>query len=281
VLRPIDVVHAGHERVICSFAGEGVVVDPGPERSLETLLERLGGEAPRALLLTHVHLDHAGATGALVERFPGLDVYVHERGAPHLVDPARLLASAGRLYGDDMDRLWGRVLPVPAANLHVLTGGEQVLGFDVAATPGHASHHVAYRERTTGVVYTGDVAGVRIPPTSLAVAPTPPPDIDLPAWLESLARIGAWQPAALGLTHFGLVHDVDDHIAALRAELHRLDALTGALGREAFLADLEARIDAAGPDDETRSAFRHAAPPGQLWLGLERYWAKRASAASS
>src|SRR5690349_16402976 len=146
-MRLIDVEHLGREHVIGCWEVDGALVDPGPESSLRTVLRKLGDERPRALLLTHIHLDHAAATGALVERWPDLEVYVHERGAPHLVDPSRLLASAGQLYGDRLEYLWGRILPVPEQNVHVLSGGETVLGMEVAYTPGHASHHVCYLHR--------------------------------------------------------------------------------------------------------------------------------------
>ncbi len=170
---------------------------------MDTLLEALGDEQPRALLLTHIHLDHAAATGALVRRWPELEVYVHERGAPHLVDPSRLLASAERLYGDQMERLWGEIVPVPEANVRSLAGGETVLGMRVAYTPGHASHHVSYLHEDSGTAFTGDVAGVRIPPSSFIVPPTPPPDIDIEAWEESIGIVEGWQPQRLALTHFG------------------------------------------------------------------------------
>src|SRR5688500_12902919 len=148
-MRLIDVEHLGTPRVIGSWEVDGALIDPGPTSSLATLIERLEDE-PRALLLTHIHLDHAGAAGTMVRRWPELEVYVHERGAPHLADPSRLLASAGRLYGDEMERLWGEVAPIPEANLRPLAGGEQVLGFEVAYTPGHASHHVSYLHRPSG-----------------------------------------------------------------------------------------------------------------------------------
>src|SRR5205823_6339680 len=131
--RAIDGMHLGRERVICAFEIDGLIVDPGPSSSVETLLSALSAP-PSALLLTHIHLDHAGATGTLVRRFPSVQVYVHERGARHLVDPSKLLRSAGQLYGDDMDRLWGEVLPVPEENLRVLRGGETLHGFRVAYT---------------------------------------------------------------------------------------------------------------------------------------------------
>ncbi|HWW68038.1 MAG TPA: MBL fold metallo-hydrolase, partial [Solirubrobacterales bacterium] len=140
-MRVIDVKHLGRPHVIGCWEVDGALVDPGPESSMGTLLEALD-EQPRALLLTHIHLDHAAATGALMRRWPDLEVYVHERGAPHLIDPSKLLASAKRLYGDAMEYLWGEIVPVPVENVKPLTGGETVLGMKVAYTPGHASHHV-------------------------------------------------------------------------------------------------------------------------------------------
>src|SRR5215210_4434370 len=199
--RLIDVMHLGRDRVIGAYELDGLIVDPGPSSCLETLLGGLE-EEPRALLLTHIHLDHAGASGSLVRRFPRLRVYVHEAGAPHLIDPAKLLQSAGRLYGDDMERLWGDVLPVAPENVVALEGGEEIEGFRVAHVPGHASHHVAYLHEATGDAYVGDVAGVRIPPAELTLAPTPPPDIDLEGWERSLETVAAWGPRRLCLTHF-------------------------------------------------------------------------------
>src|SRR4249919_1054375 len=174
-MQAIDVRHLGRERVICCWRVGDVLVDPGPESSLGTLVEALGGEAPRALLLTHIHLDHAGAAGAIVQRWPEVVVYVHQRGARHLEDPSRLLASAQRLYGDDMQRLWGDVLPVPRERLRPLAGGEEIEGFRVAYTPGHASHHVSYLHEDSGWAFTGDIAGVRIGGNRPVVPPTPPP----------------------------------------------------------------------------------------------------------
>ena len=156
------------------------------------------------MLLTHIHLDHASATGALVRRWPDLRVYVSEVGAPHLVEPKKLLESAGRLYGpENMERLWGEVLPVPAANVVALEGGEEVEGFRVEHVPGHAGHHVCWLDLDEGDAYVGDMAGVRIPPGEFTVAPTPPPEIDVEAWLDSLERIEALRPQRLRLTHFG------------------------------------------------------------------------------
>jgi len=191
-VRVIDVMHLGRPHVIGCWEVDGVLVDPGPESSLRTVLDALGDEQPRAVLLTHIHLDHAAATGALVRRWPDLEVYVHERGAPHLIDPSKLLASAERLYGDDMQRLWGEILPVPEANVRALGGGETVLGMRVAYTPGHASHHVCYLQEESGTAFVGDVAACRIPPSQLVMPPTPPPDIDVPTWEGSLDVIAGW-----------------------------------------------------------------------------------------
>jgi glyoxylase-like metal-dependent hydrolase (beta-lactamase superfamily II) len=277
-MRPIDVRHLGRDRVICCWQVDDVLIDPGPESSLETLLEALGEARPRALLLTHVHLDHAGAAGALVRRWPDLEVHVHEVGAPHLEAPAKLLESARRLYGEDMDRLWGEVVPVPRDNLRVLEGGERVLGFDVAYTPGHASHHVTYLHRESGRAFVGDVAGVRIPPSGVVVAPTPPPDIDLDAWERSLRTLEEAAPTALGLTHFGLVEDAPAQIGAVRAWLREVGPLAREAGEDEFVAEVGRRVR-AGSDEATARVFQQAAPAEQLHQGLARYWRKREEAA--
>ena len=224
-MRQIDVHHRGLEKVIACFEVDGVLVDPGPQSCEDTLLEGLGGERPKALLLTHIHFDHAGAAGALVRRWPDLEVYVHERGAPHMANPERLVASAARLYGGEegLRETWGEVVPVPEENLQVLSGGETVLGFEVAYTPGHASHHVCYFR--DGVAFVGDMAGVRIPPYDLTLAPTPPPDIDVEAWERSIDAIAAWEPETLALTHFGTAPP--SQLAAAREALHWQADLAG------------------------------------------------------
>ena len=274
----IDVMHMDRARVICAFEMDGLIVDPGPASCVATLLDRLGPVEPRALLLTHIHLDHAGAAGVLCRRFPDLRVYVHERGAPHLIDPEKLLASARRLYGDEMDALWGEVAPVPVERIQSLVGGETVEGFRVAYTPGHASHHVCYLHEDTGDAYVGDMAGVRIPPFEHTLAPTPPPDIDVEAWLDSLHTVASWNPQMLCLTHFGPVTDVADQLHRIRTAL--VDSADSARmdGEERFIARLESGVGAA-VDQEALLAYEQAAPPDQLYKGLERYWRKRAEAA--
>jgi len=270
--RPIDVHHLGHDRVIVAYERDGTIVDPGPASSVETLLEAC--PEPRALLLTHIHLDHAGATGVLVRRFPHMKVYVHERGAPHLIDPSKLLKSAGQLYGDDMERLWGEVAPVPDENVTVVTGGEVVEGLRVEYTPGHASHHVCYFDPDSGEAYTGDVAGVRTPPSEFVLPPTPPPDIDIEKWLDSVDLVADWRPTALCLTHAGRFEDVDRHLDSMRERLHDHAAAAEGGDRDAFATHLADEVEAAG-DDAVRERLTQAAPPDQMWLGLDRYWTKR------
>jgi glyoxylase-like metal-dependent hydrolase (beta-lactamase superfamily II) len=274
-MRVIDVEHLGRPHVIGCWEVDGALIDPGPESSLPTLLAAIGEEQPRAVVLTHIHLDHAAATGALVRRWPELEVYVHERGAPHLIDPSKLLASAERLYGERMGELWGEIVPVPASNVKVLSGGETVLGMRVAYTPGHASHHVCYLHEESGTAFTGDVAAVRIPPSNLVVPPTPPPDIDVDVWERSIATVEAWCPERLALTHFGAVEDPADHLATVRERLHE----EARLARELPEADYEQRhrerVEAA-LDPETAAELIQAVPPQYQWRGLDRYWRKRA-----
>jgi glyoxylase-like metal-dependent hydrolase (beta-lactamase superfamily II) len=277
-MRLIDVRHLGRERVIGCWELDRILIDPGPTSAMENLIEALGGERPRALLLTHIHLDHAGAAGSLVRRWPELPVYVHERGARHLADPAKLLVSAARLYGDQMERLWGEVAPVPGANLHPLSGGEEVLGFRVAYTPGHASHHVSYLHPPSGRAFVGDVAAVRIPPSDLVVPPTPPPDIDLELWEDSIERILDWEPESLGITHFGQIDEPEAHLELVRERLRELAQLARQLTAEQFERRLRDQIGARA-DPETAKALVQAIPPEQQWLGLDRYWTKRGETA--
>jgi glyoxylase-like metal-dependent hydrolase (beta-lactamase superfamily II) len=278
VARAIDVMHLGRDRVICAYETDGLVVDPGPASSCEALIDGLGAVVPRALLLTHIHLDHAGASGVLCRRFPELEVYVHESGAPHLADPSKLLASAERLYGDQMERLWGEVAPVPEERLRPLAGGERVEGFQVAYTPGHASHHVSYLHEDTRDAYVGDTAGVRIPPFEHTVAPTPPPDIDVEAWLDSLHLIASWNPRSLRLTHFGPVTNVEEQLHRMRTALVESADAARRCDEEQFVRQLDADTR-AHTDSEAAERFAQAAPPEQLYLGLDRYWRKRASSA--
>jgi glyoxylase-like metal-dependent hydrolase (beta-lactamase superfamily II) len=283
----IDVRQRDRERVIGAWDLDGALVDPGPESRIETLLDGLTSE-PRALLLTHIHLDHAGASGALVERFPDLEVWVHARGAPHLIDPAKLLASAERIYGDRMEPLWGKVLPVPERNVRVLEGGERIgiAGRELAVeyTPGHASHHVVYFDESDGTAYVGDVAGVRIPPSDLVQPPTPPPDIDVPAWIRSIDLVAEHEPRFLALTHFGAVDNPGPHLEQTKRALREQAELVRRLLEEhgdtdeavqAFVEEVNRRT-AEHSGTEMVSAFEVGSPVDQRWMGLSRYWRKHA-----
>ncbi len=277
-MRLIDLFHLGRERVIGSWLVGDVLIDPGPASCIETLLAGLDEQLPRVIALTHIHLDHAGATGVLLRRFPDIEVWVHERGARHLIDPSKLLASAGRLYGEDMDRLWGEVAPVPAERVRSLSGGESIDGIRVAYTPGHASHHVAYLHEPTGTAFCGDVAGVRTDPAGPVFAPTPPPDIDLPAWEQSLKLIEAWRPSALVPTHFGRYEDVAEHLSGLRASLAETERLVRDGDVDRFVAAEREQLRAAELAPEAACAYEQAMPFDQAFSGMQRYLEKSATA---
>jgi len=280
--REIDVHFQGAQKAVCAHWVDGFVVDPGPESSVAALFDALGGERPRGVLLTHIHLDHAGAAGALVERWPDLEVWVHERGAKHVIDPSRLVASAQRIYGDRMQRLWGRIVPVPEANVRILADTDPTHaaeptppGFTWAYTPGHAVHHVAYLHRDTGIAFAGDVAGVRIGDGPL-LPPTPPPDIDVEAWHASIDRVAQWAPSAVAITHFGTFADVASHLQRLHAELDRWAGV--ARDHDASGFEEEIREALAGTAEE--HGYLEAMPPETLYGGLARYWQKRDTAGS-
>jgi len=277
-MRVIDVMHLGRPHVIGCWEVEGALVDPGPQSSMGTLLEAIGDERPRAIVLTHIHLDHAAATGALVRRWPELEVYVHERGAPHLIDPSRLLASAERLYGDRMEYLWGEIVPVPEANVKPLAGGEDVLGMRVAYTPGHASHHVCYFHEDSGIAFVGDVAAVRIPGVELIVPPTPPPDIDVETWLDSIATVESWRPERLALTHFGAIDNPIEHLERVRTRLREEANQARELSEDEYERHHRERVAAAAESSETAEELIQCVPPEYQWRGLNRYWSKRAEA---
>jgi glyoxylase-like metal-dependent hydrolase (beta-lactamase superfamily II) len=272
--------------------GGVALVDPGPSTTLRVLraeLERAGISLSdvRALLLTHVHLDHAGATGTLVHEIPGVRVYVHERGAPHLVNPEKLIASAERLYGDDMDRLWGEVRPVPQDALIALQEGERISAggrdLEVAYTPGHASHHVSYFDAETGIAFVGDTAGIRLNPGGYVLPPTPPPDIDLEQWRDSLDRIGRWRPEALFITHFGPQAPSATHLSELAEHLEWTAAIVRSslamagtdADREAWFTDEIRRELRRRTSEADARAYEVAGRFDLSWRGLARYWRKK------
>ncbi len=276
---------------IVSAPGQVALVDPGPSSCLDTLELSLHGHGLRLadvtdILLTHIHLDHAGSTGILVRRHPGIRVHVHERGATHLIDPEKLIASATRLYGADMDRLWGEIAAVPAKNIVSLSGGEQVeaggRSFEVAYTPGHASHHVSYYDRGSGVAFVGDVAGVCVN-GGYVLPPTPPPDVDIELWEASVATVEAWSPHTIFLTHYGPVTTVRPHLQTLLQNLKDLAAVVRTSLQEPGTDDEKARTFAEHVEHEMRrqmteaqlASYQAAAPTEMQWLGLARYWKKK------
>src|SRR5215212_12053807 len=226
---PLDLRHLGRERVIGSYlleTDDGLALqDCGPTTCAAELNARLAERGLelrdlRHLLLSHIHLAHAGATGVLVREHPGLQVHVSGVGAPHLVDPSKLISSAARLYGDALEPLWGEIVPVPEENVHVV--GARVGGLECFAAPGHASHHVCY-VGPDATLYAGDAAGVRITPHRSVLPPKPPPDLDVEAWHETVAEIRRRQPERIALIHFGAFDDVDRHLDELE---RRLDGWT-------------------------------------------------------
>jgi glyoxylase-like metal-dependent hydrolase (beta-lactamase superfamily II) len=277
--------------------GHRALVDPGPASTLRTLHERLKSRGTsiadlNAVLVTHIHLDHAGATGTLIRENPHLAVYVHKNGAPHMNDPSKLIASASRLWGDDLVTLFGETLPVPVENLRVLEGGETLrLGtgkLDVVYTPGHASHHVSYFDDATGVAFVGDTAGVRIEGHSFALPATPPPDIDLEIWDKSFAAILARRPARMFLTHFGFSDDPAAHLAGFRERLRRWAGIAAetlssvpddATALNLFVAKCRGEMDQElGAGEAEHYAF--TAGLNLSFLGLARYLRKRTKASA-
>jgi glyoxylase-like metal-dependent hydrolase (beta-lactamase superfamily II) len=280
-LAPIDLRFGGRERVIGVYlletADGPALVDCGPttcaERLKEGLRERgLALADVRHLLLSHIHLDHAGAAGVLVREHPGLRVHVSEVGAPHLTDPARLERSARRLYGDEFDALWGELAPVPERNVDEVGG--DVVGLECFPSPGHAEHHVCYVDRD-GTLYAGDAAGVRIPPSPLVLPPTPPPEFDLEAWEATLDELERRAPPRHALIHFGVVSDPAPHLVELRRRLREWAAIVErGPSEEEFVA--QAR---RGVGEEELAAYEVAMPLWQSYAGLKRYWDKRREAA--
>ena len=270
-----------------------VLVDPGPGSCIDTLRALLKAQGIRvadvqAVLLTHIHLDHAGATGLLVEENPKIRVFVHEKGAPHVIDPSKVINSANQLWGvDGVARLWGKTVPVPQANLHVLGEHDRITAgghlFDVRYTPGHASHHVSYFDEQSGIVWAGDTAGLRFTSQVFTLPPTPPPDVDLEAWRESIAKLRAWKPETVFITHFGAYGGVSEHLDHLERSLADVAAMakraidsdaSDEAKYEQFRADVLAYARPALTETET-AALERVGPLEFNWRGLVRYWRKR------
>jgi glyoxylase-like metal-dependent hydrolase (beta-lactamase superfamily II) len=272
---PIDLWHSGREHVIGVYLLETrdgpALFDCGPTSGVESLRAGLAARGleladVRHLLLSHIHLDHAGATGVLVREHPALQVHVSGVGAPHLVDPSRLERSARRLYGDSFDVLWGELAPVPEENVHVV--GDDVVGLACFPAPGHAEHHVCYLDGD-GTLYAGDAAGVRIQPARTVLPPTPPPEIDVAAWERTIDTIAALGPARLALVHFGVATDLERHLGELRERLSRWAALVAG---GATLAEFERAVA-----PEVGEEYDRAMPVWQSYQGLAR-WAEKHAA---
>ena len=278
--QPLDLLHLGRPRVIAAYllAGdEPALVDCGPSSCLEALEAALAGrgvalEDLRHLVLTHIHLDHAGAAGVIARRNPRIRVHVSEIGAPHLFDPTRLERSARRLYGDEFDRLWGELAPVPAASVEIVR--DRVLGLEAWPTPGHASHHVSFLG-PDGSCYAGDAAGVRIAPRSFVAPVSPPPDIDVEAWHRSLDAIEARRPERLCLPHFGVIETPEEHLGRMHERLDVWSArVRDGADEEAFVRAAEVELASALEPEEV-ALFTQAGPLWQSYAGLARYWAKK------
>lgn len=293
----VDLNFLGRPQIIATGILHGppgvALVDPGPATTIGTLtaaLEKKGirfGDV-RQILITHIHLDHSGGVGSIVEQHPHIEVIVHGRGAPHLADPTKLLASAGRLYAEGMDRLWGDVKPVPTEHLRVVEGGETlaVVGREVKVvyTPGHASHHVSYLDTASRVAFVGDAAGIRKGSGNYIMPPTPPPDIDLEAWRASEQKILAWDPDTLFLTHFGPHHGARQHLQAMFENIETWSRIVRRLLADASLSDEERQkrfteetfLELTRRVGETEAVdYTKAGGLNYSWQGLARYWRKR------
>lgn len=292
----LDTGHGAYPGTIASFLldlpeGGFALIESGPGSSLETLLAAIEASAHdpadlRFLLVTHIHLDHAGAAGELLQR-SGAELIVHRIGAPHLVDPSRLMASALRIYGDAMGELWGRMLPAPAGSVRAVDGGEALqlggLSVRVLYTPGHASHHVSYL-LDDGTLFTGDSAGVLLPGAGVIRPAVPPPEVALEAWEDSVARMRAANPSRLMLTHFGQVMNADAHLAAL-PERNRTWADSVLQGMNAGedeaalvrrVQELEdAEMTAAGMLAGVKHRTKMTSDAAMTVMGLTRYWRKQ------
>jgi glyoxylase-like metal-dependent hydrolase (beta-lactamase superfamily II) len=246
------------------------LIDCGPTTALPQLLEALGDWRPRRLILTHIHFDHAGAAGVLARRWPDLEVYVHRQGARHMASPERLEASARRVFGDAFDALFGTLEPIPEQRLHTLDGGETIDGLRIAHTPGHASHHVCMLDES-GWAFVGDAAGVRLAPGEPVFAPSPPPDIDIDAWLQSIALLADWQPTCLGITHFGVVDDPAAHLAEIADDLrHEAELIRDGIGEQEYVEHMT-RLIVEGGAEARLGDYAVTVPLHQNYAGLRRW----------
>lgn len=297
-LRCIDLEFQGQPGVIAAYLledrGERALIEIGPTSTLDTLLRGLDdvGVEPESIskvLVTHIHLDHAGAAGTFIRRFPQAHLYVHEAGAPHMLDPTKLLASARRIYGDMTGPLWGDFEPVPEGKLTTIGEGDTVeIGnrrLDVLYTPGHASHHVAFHDAERQGIFTGDVAAVRLQSYDYVRPPTPPPDLDLEKWSASIQRVRELHPRELYLTHFGPFSDVEPHLDATERRLYDWAevierAVDSGQDRPEITDNLRLHADRELLDETSDARvlqrYELATPYGMTVDGYLRYFKKRA-----
>lgn len=294
----VDTKMAGRPQVTSAYlvrAREPALIETGPTTSLEAVLAGLrelglGPDDLAHVIVTHIHLDHAGGAGHLVRDFPKATVWVHDRGAPHMADPTKLVASAGRVYGEErMRRLFGPVDPVPADRIRSLGDGDRVrLGdrtLDVLYTPGHASHHVALADSVTGAVWTGDALGIHLPEVGVLRPATPPPDIDVEASEQSVARIRDRARSLLLFSHYGPVSEVDELCEIAVGRLRRwAEVVHEAMGQTDDLDRIAEILERRTADEFGDAAARGLDLEGYSTLGtmrmnaagLVRYWRKRA-----
>ncbi|CAN5696885.1 MBL fold metallo-hydrolase [soil metagenome] len=296
----LDLGFQGRRGIIAAYlidrADDLLLIETGPASTIENLrtgLDAAGfSESDIAhVLVTHIHLDHAGAAGVLARENPGMTVHVHPFGVSHLVDPGKLVASAARIYGDQMDTLWGEILPIPPAQVRPFIDNEQLaFGGDlrVIFTPGHAWHHVAIHDQLTNSLFTGDVAGVRMSGQTYVCPPTPPPDLDPDAWSESIDRMQEARAGRICLTHFGVFEDVDSHFGELRSNLTRFVEIA-----EEFRQSNVDKVDLTGAlleqmqrdlgiiDSEVLESYELATPSYMASLGLTRLIRKRNESSDS
>jgi glyoxylase-like metal-dependent hydrolase (beta-lactamase superfamily II) len=225
----IDTLLGGWERMTAGYLIDGdapILIETGSQSSVPVLLEALADLGVAAgdlagVAVTHIHLDHAGGVGDVARAFPSATVYVHEKGARHLVDPTKLVDSASRVYGDLLDSLYGRLDPTPQERIHVLEDGERISTgsggsghvLTTVDSPGHAKHHLALHDSDSGIIFAGDAVGVRLPDAGVLRPATPPPDFDLDQAVHSLHRFVERHPSGIALAHYGLIDDAEDVLA--------------------------------------------------------------------
>ncbi len=293
----ISLPFQGEPDIVGSYliAGETEIalIDPGPGSLLEAQLDaiREAGFDPADvthLVLTHIHLDHAGMTGSLLHHMPRANVYVHGRGAPHLIDTSKVVASASRIYGERMKELWGAIEPVPQERIRVVKGGDILTianrRLEVHYAPGHAVHHVIFFDVHSGELFAGDAAGVRLQGIDYIRPPTPPPDLDIEAWSESIDTLKRLRPDVLYIAHFGPTRDVTPHLERLRERLYSwgdfvLGAMRDGKGEaeiiEMLIAQTQPELQRVTSDPRALRRYEIATNYPMTVQGYMRYWKKK------